>query len=146
MVHQDYRYPKVGDGYRWHIQQKCKIAVGRKPIAVMDTNHHTVIRFAPPLNPLEEEKLNEVFSDPASVCDPPELPLGQVYQIKDIYDSDFAQQLERELGCEITFWFPKSNPSAARPDRIALAFSKQLSPQDKVKVERSFRKLFLGWY
>lgn len=143
---QDYFYPKAGGEYRWHILQKCRLAIGRTPIAMMDTsNDMTVLRFDPPLDPGEETLIDAIFVDPATAGDMPVYPVDSTYMIKDIFDSDFRDVLGVELGCDVILWFPKSSPELERPDRIAIAFSKTLSVQERKKAENAFLGLILGW-
>jgi len=143
----DYFYPKAGGDYRWHIQQKCRLAIGRKPICMMDTSDNmTMLRFDPPLDPVTELPLiSEIFTDPATACNMPTMDAGTTYMIKDIFDSDFRDVLGAELGCDVILWFPKSSPEVEKPDRIAITFSKSLSVQDKKKAETAFLGLILGW-
>jgi len=50
MAAQDYYYPKFSGDYRWHIQQRCLLARGQKPTAIMDTTNQTMLRFDPALS------------------------------------------------------------------------------------------------
>ena len=146
MAFQDYFYSKAGGDFRWHIQQKCRLAIGREPFAMMDVGEQTVLRFDPPLDPVTEEPLvADIFTDPATAGNMSTQDASMTYMIKDIFDSDFRAVLGADLGCEVTLWFPKSSPELERPDRIAITFNKTLSVQDKKKAETAFLNLVLGW-
>jgi len=146
-IHRDYFFPLDTSGdYRWHIQQKARLAIGRKPIAIANLDDQTFLRFDPPLDPVTELPLIEtLFADGSKTSTPPEAAKGQAYVIRDAYYSNFLADLETELGCEVIVWFPRSDTSKKFSDRIELHFSRTLTTSDKNKVEKAIGNLDLGW-
>jgi hypothetical protein len=146
-THQDYFFPLDTSGdYRWHIQQKVKLAIGRKAIAMGNTADQTFLRFDPPLDPVTELPLIEaLFADGSKISTPPEAAKGQAYVMRDVYYSNFLADLEAELGCDVVIWFPRSDTSKKNSDRIELHFSRVLTTSDKNKVEKAISDLNLGW-
>jgi hypothetical protein len=143
----DYYFPKFSGDYRWHIQQKCRLAIGQTPIAIMDTSDDkTMLRFNPDLSTADENTLRTVtFPDETTASDMPAQVAGETYMIKDIWHSEWRADLGTALGCEVILWFPKSAPEVERPDRIAITFSKVLGVQEKKDAENAFLQLILGW-
>lgn len=143
---QDYYYPKAGGDYRWHITQKCKLAIGRGPNAIMDTSDNkTMLRFDPPLSDADELLVDEIFSDSATACDAPIITVqNNKYVIKDIYE--WRAELETNIGFPLTLWFVKDPPESLKPNMIELQFgSKLLTVQDKKAVQDAIDALFIGW-
>ena len=143
---QDYYYPKAGGDYRWHIQQKCLIAIGREPVAMMDTSDNkTMLRFDPPLSSEDELTIAEIFADPDTACDAPIISqINSTYRIKDIYEH--RVELEAAIGFPVTMWFVKDPPESPRPNMIDLHFEgKILSVQDKKNVVVAVEDLTIGW-
>jgi len=149
MAEHDYYFPRpTSGGYRWHIQQKVQIAIGRKLRAMCNVGEDQImIRFDPPLDPSTELPLIEaIFADPAQTTEAPVIGMvNQVYMMKDIYYSSFRDDLAAELGCEVHLWFPKSSPELPNSDRIAIHCSKLLTVQDKKKVQDAVDALMIGW-
>ncbi len=142
-----YFYPRDTSGdYRWHIQQKVKLAIGRNPCAIGDVpdSDQTCIQFDPALDPADEATLAALFADGSQMSTPPEAPKGQAYVIRDAYYSNFIPDLAAELGCDVIMWFPKSDSSKKNSDRIELHFSKDLTSSDKNKVEKAIGDLDLA--
>jgi len=89
------------------------------------------LRFDPVLSTEDEATLSVEFADPDTACNMPDIPAGETYMIKDIWDSDWRDALAIELECDVILWFPKSAPEVPNPDRIAVTFSKTLSVQER---------------
>lgn len=144
---QDYFYWKAGGDYRWHIQQKCLLAIGREPIAMMDTSDNkTMLRFDPPLNEVTEKPLiDAIFADSNTACNAPTVTMiNSTYRIKDIYE--WRDELEANIGFPVTMWFTKSVPEKENPDYIDLHFEgKVLAVKDKKAVEDAVKALTIGW-
>lgn len=144
---QDYFYPKIGGDHRWNIYQKCRLAIGREPIVIMDTSDDkTMLRFEPPLDVETEKPLIEAtFADPDEARKTPVVTLkDHTYRIKDIYE--WRKELEDKIGFSVVMWFTKSSPEKKNPDYIDLHFQgKVLSVQDKRAVVAAVEDLFIGW-
>ena len=143
---QDYYYPKAGGDYRWHIQQKCLLAIGREPVAMMDTSdNQTMLRFDPPLDTGEETLISDIFIDPGEVCNAPTVAVANnKYHIKDIYE--WRDELATNIGFPVQLWFVKSAPEKEVPDMIELQFAGRiLTTQDKKAVTDAINELFIGW-
>ena len=147
MAHQDYFYPKWGGDYRFHVQYKCFLAIGRYPIGIENTSDNkTMLRFDPPLDEVTERPLiAAIFDDPNTAGDMPTVSItGNRYEIKDIWEC--RAELEADIGFPVTMWFPKNAPTDERPNRIVLDFGgKVLSVKDKKDVETAIQNLFIGW-
>lgn len=143
-MEQDYSFPQAGGDYRWHIQQKCFLAIGREPIGIADLGNSTVLRFDPPLDAADLLLVEALFTDPGTVCDAPIAAVNNKYVIKDIYE--WRAELETNIGFPVTLWFTKSAPEKEAPDMIELQFGgRVLSVPDKKAVTDAIDLLFTGW-
>lgn len=149
MNEQDYTFPKdTSGGFRWHIWQKCRIAIGRPPKMMANDPggaDQYILRFEPPLTKDELPLIEAIFADPSKTCLPPERPPGQRFIITDLYDSSFREDLGQLLGCKVETWFSKTASDRKTTDRIELHFSKDLSKDDMKIVESKVKQLTIGW-
>ena len=146
MAEQQYVFPKdTSGGYRWHITEKCLIAIGRTFKRISDDEFdHTILMFNPPLTPEELPLIEAIFTggncQAAPVVDP-----GTAFIIKDAWHSTFMSDLAAELGCDVSIWFVKSSPELPNTDLIKLHFSRVLGVQDKKAVQSAVDNLMVGW-
>ena len=148
MAERQYVFPRdTSGGYRWHITQKCMLAIGRTFKRISDDElGHTILMFDPPLDPVTELPLIEAIFEGGNACATPTITTtGQKYRIKDIYYSAFVEDLKAELGCDVRLWFPKSSSELKNSDLIEIHCDKLLSVQDKKKVQDAVDALMLGW-
>lgn len=146
MAEQHYHFPKdESGGYRWHIQQKVEIAIGRSFRSINDNEFgQTLLVFDPPLTP-EELILIEAIFEGSNAQAAPLVAVDQKYVITDIYYSSFRDNLAAELGCDVHLWYTKSSPELQNSDLIEIHCSKLLSVQDKKKVRNAVDALMVGW-
>jgi len=147
MAEQQYVFPKdTSGGYRWHITQKCMIAIGRSFKRISDDEFgHTILMFDPPLTPEELPLIEAIFEGDNCQAAPTIQMVDQKYIIRDAWYSTFMADLEAELGCDISIWFTKSSPELEDTDLIELHFTKLLTVQDKKKVQDAVDDLMVGW-
>ena len=146
MAAQQYVFPKdTSGGYRWHITEKCLIAIGRTFKRISDDEFgHTILMFDPPLTPEELPLIEAIFEGGNAQAPPPADP-GTKFIIRDAWYSTFMPDLAAELGCDVSIWFTKSSPELENTDLIELHFTKLLTVQDKKTVQYAVDDLMVGW-
>jgi len=138
-----YKYPGLPrDGYNWHLQQKCYLATGKRPISVSRDFYTTLLTFEPPLTQSEQKSLDEVFVDLEKACEPPD-PLGDVAIIVDL--SERINEVVSDMGFpKATMWFTKSSNELKKRDQVEIHFPRALSLEEREKVITTYKNL-LGW-
>ena len=146
MAEQRYIFPRdTSGGYRWHITEKCLMAIGRPHTMICDVGtDETMVGFDPPLTSEELPLIAAIFEGGNAQAPPPADP-GTKFIIKDAWYSTFMPDLAAELGCDVSIWFTKSSPELENTDLIELQFSKVLTVQDKKAVQSAVDNLMVGW-
>lgn len=133
-----YNYPKVTNGFRWNLLQRCLHEIGMEP-GVGDMGDDTFIVFPRELTAAEKTILDNIMAnDPQN---PP--PTGVRVNIKDIFET--FNELKATVNLpNLRIYCTEAVPGSGQVNRITLWHPAPLTNTQKNAIKTAYANLFLG--